>query len=172
MMTPAAATTQRLLTPVSRTSPTFSENAVYGNELKTPPMVVATPSARSTLPMSEALIRLPTISPVAMVDPVDSTAVISMHDDHRQAGHDVELGHTEQERLGETDRVGLADLVEVHVAQGEGDRAADDQAEQHRDSGQEAAEQSLDPDDDGDRAQRVQEPPDVGRDRARGCAGW
>ncbi len=28
MMTPAAATTQRLLTPVSRTRPTFSENAV------------------------------------------------------------------------------------------------------------------------------------------------
>ncbi|CPU47574.1 Uncharacterised protein [Mycobacteroides abscessus] len=28
MITPAAATTQRLLTPVRRTSPTFSENAV------------------------------------------------------------------------------------------------------------------------------------------------
>ena len=78
MNTPAAATTQRLLIPVSRTSPTFSENAVYGNELKMPPMVVATPSARNMLPMFSALIRLPTISPVAMVDPVDSTAMISI----------------------------------------------------------------------------------------------
>ncbi len=43
-----------------------------------PPMAVATPpSARSTLPISEALMRLPTISPVAIVEPVDSTAVIS-----------------------------------------------------------------------------------------------
>ena len=42
-----------------------------------PPIVVATPSARSTLPMSEALTRLPTISPVAIVEPVDSTAVIN-----------------------------------------------------------------------------------------------
>jgi hypothetical protein len=41
-----------------------------------PPITVARPSARNTLPMSEALMRLPTISPVAMVLPVDSTAVI------------------------------------------------------------------------------------------------
>ena len=41
-----------------------------------PPMVVATPSARSTLPISDGRTRLPTISPVAMVLPVDSTAMI------------------------------------------------------------------------------------------------
>ena len=49
MMTPAAAITQRLLTWVSRTRPTFSEKQVYGNEFSTPPMVVARPSARRAL---------------------------------------------------------------------------------------------------------------------------
>ena len=65
MMPPAAAITQRLFTWVSRTRPTFSEKQVYGNEFMTPPMVVASPSARSALGMSSFLIRLPTISPVA-----------------------------------------------------------------------------------------------------------
>ena len=77
MMTPAHATTQRLLTPVRRTRPTFSENAVYGNELKMPPKMVATPSARTPAATSSFLMRLPTISPVAKIDPVDSTATTS-----------------------------------------------------------------------------------------------
>ncbi len=162
MMTPAAATTQRLLTPVSRTRPTFSENAVYGNELKMPPMTVARPSARSTLPMSEALMRLPTISPVAMVRPVDSTAVMSsMMIIVRQATMS-NLGMPNRNGWVKPIGAACADLVEVHVAQREGDRAADDQAEQHRDGGQEAAEEALDRDDDRDGAQRVEQPPDVG----------
>ena len=75
MMTPAAATTQRLLTPVRRTRPTFSENAVYGNELKVPPIMVAMPSARTVAAISAPRTRLPTISAVAKTAPVDSTAV-------------------------------------------------------------------------------------------------
>ena len=67
---------------------------------------------------------------------------------------------------------GLADLVEVHVAQHVGHRAADDQAEQHGDGGHEAAEDALDRDDDRDGAQRVEEPPDVGGVRLVRCPGW
>ncbi len=138
MMTPAAATTHRLLTPVRRTRPTFSEKAVYGNELKMPPMVVATPSARRTLPMSEALTRLPTISPgrdgaAGRLDRGDQ-----QHDDHRETGDEVELGQAEQERRREAERRRLGDLAERHVAQRVGHRATDDETEQHRDGRQES----------------------------------
>jgi hypothetical protein len=46
--------------------------------LKTPPIVVARPSARSARAMSSRVIRFCTISPVAKTSPVVSTAVISM----------------------------------------------------------------------------------------------
>ena len=78
MIRPAVATTQRLLIRVSRTRPTFSAKQVYGKELKTPPMVVAKPSARSARAMSSRTIRFSTISPVANTSPVVSTAVMSM----------------------------------------------------------------------------------------------
>ena len=46
-MTPAAVATNRDRTPVSDTRPTFWAKAVYGNVLKTPPITVPRPSARS-----------------------------------------------------------------------------------------------------------------------------
>ena len=107
--------------------------------------------------------RLPTISPVAMVEPVDSTAVISSTMIIVRQATKSNLGMPNRNGWVKPIASACADLVEVHVAQREGDRAADDQAEQHRDGGQEAAEQPLDPDDDRDGAQRVEEPADVGR---------
>ena len=47
MMMPAATQTQRLLTPVTPTSPTFCEKLVYGKVLKMPPISVPRPSTRS-----------------------------------------------------------------------------------------------------------------------------
>ena len=77
MKTPAAATTYRLLTLVSRTSPTFSAKQVYGKEFSTPPRKAARPSARSARATSSEPTRFSTISPVAETSPVVSTAVIS-----------------------------------------------------------------------------------------------
>jgi hypothetical protein len=83
-------------------------------------------------------------------------------DDHHDARDEAELGHAEQEWQGEPDRAGRADLVEVHVAEREGHCAADHQAEQYRDGGDEAAEDALDGNDDRDGAERVEQPADVG----------
>ena len=51
---------------------------MYGKEVRTPPITVARPSARSARAMSPRTIRFSTISPVANTSPVVSTAVISM----------------------------------------------------------------------------------------------
>ncbi len=80
-MPPDTATTKRLRTPVMPTSPTFCENDVYGNVLKTPPMTVPRPSVASPRARSPGPIRLPQISPSARNIPVDSTitTTITMH---------------------------------------------------------------------------------------------
>ena len=46
MIAPPATQTQRLLTPVTLTRPTFCEKLVYGKVLKTPPISVPRPSVR------------------------------------------------------------------------------------------------------------------------------
>ncbi len=140
--------------------------------MKTPPIAVARPSARSTLPMSEALIRLPTISPVAMVLPVDSTAVISSTMIIVRQATTSNLGMPNRNGWVKPIAEACADLVEVHVAEREGDRAADHQPEQHGDGGDEPAEQSLDRDDDRDGADARRAASAGSSGRSRRCAGW
>jgi len=91
--------------------------------------------------MSEALMRLPTISPVRR-------ASGGFHGGDEQhdvmvGSDEVELGHAEQERLGEAEGRSVTDFVKVHVAQRECDGAADDEAEQDGDGGEKPREQSL-----------------------------
>ena len=96
--------------------------------------------------MSSRPTRFPTISPVANTSPVVSTAVISMTTIIEMIARDGELRHAEVERRGDAEPGrGVADLVEVRVAQrSQADAVPIDQAEQHRDRGQEALEEPLD----------------------------
>ena len=71
-MMPAPVATWRVLTPVMATSPTFCANAVYGNVLKTPPITVPSPSARSPSASLPGVIFSSTISPTATMSPVVS----------------------------------------------------------------------------------------------------
>ena len=113
MITPAAATTKRLFTRVRRTRPTFSANAVYGNEFRTPPSVVARPSARIARAMSVRRIGLPTISPVANTSPVVSTAVMNMTISIETIAATPNVGSAEVERRGDAERLRVADAAEV-----------------------------------------------------------
>ena len=78
MTAPAPVATQRDLTRVIPTSPTFWAKHVYGKEFMTPPRRVEAPSALMAAATSRPSMRLPTISPVAKTSPVVSTIVMSM----------------------------------------------------------------------------------------------
>ncbi len=75
---PQVATTQRLRTPVTITSPTFSMNAIYGKAANMPPIALARPLARRPLVASRSLTGRLTRSPIAMNSPIDSTICTSI----------------------------------------------------------------------------------------------
>lgn len=87
-----ATTTNRLLTFVIRTRPTFSAKATYGKEFRTPPRAVAAPSARRARATVSLSTSLPTMSPTAYVSPVVSTIVISMTISMRTIGNHSNFG--------------------------------------------------------------------------------
>src|SRR5215212_8585642 len=145
--TPAAATTQRLLTPVRRTSPTFWAYAVYGKAFKTPPSAVESPSARSP-------------GQVVLADrlPNDLTHRDGVargldhghkHDqDHGEYRRELEGRHTEEERRGDAERGRLTDPAEVCYPDDGSDDGAENQAEEHRYPACKPAEEPVDDQDD------------------------
>jgi len=85
--------------------------------LSTPPITVASPSARSALAMSERVIRRSTISPVANTSPVVSTAVISMTTTIEMIAAAVKRGHPKKERRGHPEPRGVGHRAERGVTQ-------------------------------------------------------
>src|SRR3954471_22921454 len=155
MNAPAVATTKRLLTRVSRTRPTFSAKQVYGNELRTPPSVVARPSARIARAMSLRRIGFSTISPVAKTSPVVSTAVMNMTMSIETIAAIPQLRGAEVERRRDADRVGVAHAGEVGDAEDRRDDGAEHEPAQHRDRREEPpAEHPLDDHDEDERDRR------------------
>ena len=77
-ITPPAAHTQRLRTPVMPTNPTFCENDVYGNVLRMPPSSVPRASARSPLVRSVRDSGMPISSARVRNMPVDSIITTTM----------------------------------------------------------------------------------------------
>ena len=80
-------------------------------------------------------------------------------DDEGQNRHDVEARGAEVERGGHADGVGFTDAVEGSIPQHQRHARADDEAQKHGQGAKEAAEEALDHDDDGQRAESVGEVP-------------
>ena len=78
-------------------------------------------------------------------------------DDEGEDGDEVELRNAEVEGRGDAKRVGGGDLGKGGIAQREGDGSAEHEADENRERTQEAAEEALDKDDDGEGAEAVEE---------------
>ena len=138
MMQPPAAVTQRERMPVTPTRPTFCENDVYGKVLKMPPMMVPMPSARRPRARS-----LPVdLAPGHFAEREEHADGFDHHHDHHDAHgddrHQMELRHAEPQWRDHVDPGRGAHLGEGHHAEGRRQYRAGDDAEQHRDVGDEA----------------------------------
>ena len=78
-------------------------------------------------------------------------------DDEGEDGDEVELRNAEVEGRGDAKRVGGGDLGKGGITQRESDGSAEHEADEDRERTQEAAEEALDKDDDGEGAEAVEE---------------